>query len=164
MSAISAKMDRLYETLLTSLYEKQDIRRARSIARQLAKILSRFHLEPVSIFVEECRSLVSEAKGDLVDAIKHRENEIGLIRHLLRIPQGTEREAFIRSQYDYDDLRDRMNILATLYHDNGDLATAVGTLEKSRRLCRDHGLEFDGEDVLREYKQERSGKMIGAIQ
>jgi hypothetical protein len=46
-----------------------------------------------------------------------------------------------------------------LYHDNGNLELAIGTLKASRRLCSEHGLEFDWDDVLSEYVEEQTANV-----
>lgn len=148
-------MDRLYDRLVYWLYERQDAKRARRVADALGKLLARFGADPESIFVEECRSLVCEAKGDLPNAIKHRENEIRLIRRLHEISQNTATKDFVLGQYDYRDLCDRLDLLAILYHDSGDLNRAIRTLEESKQLCANHELTFDSENVLREYLKEQ---------
>ena len=145
----------LYDRLVTWLYERQDVRRALPIANRLERLLARCHQKPANIFIEECRSLVGEAKGHLERAIKHRENEIRLIRRLHKISQGTESEAYAFGQYDYDDLSERLDILAMLNHGIGNLDKAVSTLLESRRLCASHGITFDGEALLRDYQEEK---------
>ncbi len=56
--------------------------------------------------------------------------------------------------YGYDDLSDRMDLLAILYHDAGKTDRAISLLEESRALCESHGILFDGADVYEEYQQE----------
>jgi hypothetical protein len=148
-------LDRLYNQLVTWLYERQDIRRALPIAHRLKRLLSQFDPRPKSIFVEECRSLVAEATGDLQSAIKHREKEIRLIRRLHGTSQGTESEGYALRQYDYADLSERLDILAMLYHAGGDLGKAIKTLRESRRVCASHRIRFDGEALLRDYQEEK---------
>lgn len=126
----------------------------RLIANRLNRLLKRYNQEPESIFVEECRSLICEAKGDLEHAIKHRENEIKLIRQLHKLSQGTESEDFAINQYTYADLSERLDILAMLRHSIGDLEQAIKTLLESKQLCADNGVKFDGEDILQDYIQE----------
>jgi hypothetical protein len=151
----SEKMDDLYQELLTWLYERDDPARAQAVASRLAKLLSRYQSEPESIFVEECRSLVAEAMGDLANAIRHRENEIRLIRRLHRLTQNRPEADLARSQYDFDDLHQRLNLLAMLYHDRGDLPKAISTLQESKRLCATHHLPFEDDDLLAAYLEER---------
>jgi tetratricopeptide (TPR) repeat protein len=149
-------MDQLYNDLLTWLYERRNVRRARVAANRMAKLLAQFNPAPESIFVEECRSLVYEARGDLAKAIKHRKNEIRLIRRLHKLAVKTEHADYIFGQYDYDDLRERLDILAMLYREKGDLDKAIRTLKESRRFCRDHGIKFDCDDLLADYLSERA--------
>ena len=111
--------------------------------------------EHEGIFGEECWSLLHEAKGDLPRAIERRENEIRLIRRLHEISRNKPHEEIVLKQYGYDDLSDRLDLLATLYHDSGNLAEAVGILKESKRLCEAHGIKFDGEDILQEYLEEK---------
>src|SRR5262249_41037275 len=61
----------------------------------------------------------------------------------------------VLEDYGYGDLSDRLDLLATLYHDRGDLDRAISTLLESEELCKKHGVEFDGEDILREYLEEK---------
>jgi tetratricopeptide (TPR) repeat protein len=149
-------MGKLYEKLLTLLYEQQDVLRARPVADRLAGLLARFNPSPESIFVEECRSLVCEARGDLPCAIKHRENQIQLIRQLHEGMEGTEHEDYILGQYDYEDLSLALRLLAMLYHESGDLEKAVQTLDESLQVGAEHGIEFDADDLLEEYRAEKN--------
>ncbi len=148
------QIDRLYDQLVTWLYERQDARRSLPIANRLERLLARFSPKPETIFIEECRSLVCEAKGDLKNAIEHRENEIRLIRRLHAVSQGTESEPYVFSQYDYTDLSKRLDILAMLCHDTGNMDKAISILYESKKLCEEHGFKFDGETLLRDYQEE----------
>jgi tetratricopeptide (TPR) repeat protein len=148
-------IDQLYDRLVTWLYERQDVRRALPIANRLERLLSRFNPKADNIFIEECRSLVCEAQGDLESAIRHRDNEIRLIHRLHKISRRTESEAYAFSQYDYADLSERLDILAMLYHGIGNFDKAISTLQESKRLCASHGIKFDGETLLRDYQSEK---------
>jgi hypothetical protein len=153
-------MDRLYDRLVYWLYERQDARRARKLASRLSQVLAKLGPEAGAIFGEECQSLIHEASGELPKAIKHREEEIRLIRRLHEISRGTPGEAFAIGQYDYSDLRDRLELLAILYHDSGDLTKALSLLEAAKQLSLEHGIPFDSEDLLREYLDERPSKTL----
>jgi hypothetical protein len=152
----SQTIDRLYQQLVTWLYERQNASRAAATANRLARFLSHFGRKPESIFVEECRSLVAEARGDLEKAAKHRENEIHLIRRLLMLSRSTPNEEFVLRQYDYADLRDRLELLAMLYHANGKGDKAISALRDAERVSVSHGIRFDAEDLLEEYQSERA--------
>ena len=89
-----------------------------------------------SIFIEECRSLVSEALGDLEKAIWHRENEIRLVRRLLQLAKESSTEDVVHSAYNYSDLQERLHILAMLYGDVGDVHRAIELLQESKKLAR----------------------------
>ena len=78
-----------------------------------------------------------------------------LIRRLYELSRGAPHEEVALRNYGYDDLSDRLDLLAVLYHDNGDLDKAIKTLQESRQLCQEHGLEFDGGDMLEDYIEEK---------
>ena len=145
----------LYDKLLYWLYRREDAARARPYAERLLPLLSRVTPDHEAIFGEECWSLVCEAKGDLPRAIEHRENEIRLIRRLHQKSRNTPHEDLVFKDYGYADLSDRLDLLAVLYHDSGDLDKALEALQESKRLCEEHGVKFDGDDILQEYLRER---------
>jgi hypothetical protein len=145
----------LHEKLLYWLYRRQDAERARYYARRLERLLPRADPDHEAILGEECWSLVQEAKGDLRAAIPHRENEVRMIRRLHVISRNSPVKEYLLQRRGYDNLSDTMDVLATLYHDTGQLDKALRILRESRRLCRAHGIPFDGEELLREYLDEK---------
>jgi hypothetical protein len=153
---------RLYDRLVYWLHERQDARRARNFARRLAQVLAKLGPEAGTIFGEECQSLIHEANGELPKAIEHREEEMRLIRRLHELAQGPDaaRADYILGQYNCADLRDRLELLAILYHDSGDLDKALGLLEAAKQLCLERGIPFDAEDTLNEYLGERPSKTL----
>ena len=150
----------LYDKLLFWLYQKADAKKACPFAERLKLLLPKVTPEHEGIFGEECWSLLHEAKGDLPKAIQRRENEIRLIRRVHEISRNTAHEAIVLKQYGYDDLSDRLDLLALLYHDHGKLDKAIATLQESKRLCRKHGVKFDAEDILQEYLEENEGSQV----
>ncbi len=151
----SDQMGYLYDKLLYWLYARQDARRARPFADRLEEVLVKLRPEPESIFTEECWSLVHETKGDLAKAIKHRKNEIRRIGRLHQISENAPSADYVFRQYSYADLSDRLDLLAVLYHDSGNLEKALSTLWESKQLCEKHGIKFDGDDMLQEYLEEK---------
>lgn len=145
----------LYDKLLYWLYEREDARKARPYAERLEQVLPKAAPDHGAIFGEECWSLVYETKGDLRKAIEHRENEVRLIRRLHKISRRAPYEDLVLKDYGYGDLSDRLDLLAVLYHDSGDLDKALSTLQESRQLCQKHGVKFDGEDLVKEYMEEK---------
>ncbi len=148
------QIDYLYHKLLYWLYEREDRIRARAFAERLGRLLSKSSPGHDSIFPEECWSLICEAKDDLAGAIKHRENEVRLIKRLHEISQGTPQHKAVFQLYGYDDLSDRLDLLAVLFHGSGSLDKAISALHESKQLCAKHGFRFDAEDVLQEYREE----------
>jgi tetratricopeptide (TPR) repeat protein len=148
------EIEYLYYKLLYWLYEREDRSRARAFAERLARLLSSASPGHHAILPEECWSLICEAKEDLRGAIEHRENEVRLLKRLHQISGKSDQQGDVLRLYGYDDLSDRLDLLAVLYHDSGQLDKAIRTLLESRRLCAKHGIRFDGEDMLREYLEE----------
>jgi tetratricopeptide (TPR) repeat protein len=146
---VSEEMGYLYDKLVYWLYQRQDVPRARTFADRLASVLRSSGPEMETIFAEECRSLVYEAKGNLAKAIEHRENEIRLIRRLHQLELHRATAHFVLSQYSYVDLGDRLDLLAVLYHGRGNLEKAISTLQESKELCEKNNVKFDGQDLLR---------------
>jgi len=145
----------LYQKVLYWLYNQQCAAKARPYSDRLEKLLPKADPNHEAIIGEECWSLIHETNGDLLEAIKHRENEIRMISQLYAISKGQPFEQTALRWYDISDLSDRLNLLAGLYHDSGDLGSAIATLEESKRLCARHGIAFEAEDVLDEYLKER---------
>ena len=138
--------------------------RALQYAARLKKLLSRDEAIPGSIFGEECWSLAFDVEGDVRQAIRHRENEIRLIRRLHEITPKEQRE-LVFGWYDYSDLSDRMVILAELHDQIGQTDRAIRILRESKASCIRHGIPFDGEDILQELLSDstRNGKRNGRI-
>ena len=144
----------LYDKLLYWLYKRGDPTRARRYARRLERLVSSADPRQEAIFGQECRSLVCEALGDHCKAIEYRENEIRLIRKLHSISGDARSHGSALKAYGWEDLSDRLDLLAILYHDSGALQKAIAALRESKQLCKSHGLKFDGGDILQEYLEE----------
>jgi hypothetical protein len=147
--------ERLYHEILDALYERADVPRARKIAIQIDKMLATREDVRQSIRGDELRSLTAEARGDSATAIRHREGEIRKIFELHSMAINKPGWDYVLECYGYDDLSDRLDILASLYADHGDLDRAAEVIEESRRFCSAHGIPFDGEDVAQEIDQMR---------
>jgi tetratricopeptide (TPR) repeat protein len=145
----------LHDKLLYWLYQRADPRKARLYAPRLERLLAAAAPNHDAILGEECWSLVHEAKGELASAIESRKNEIRLIRRLYQLSRGAPHEEVALRDYGYDDLSDRLDLLAVLYHDSGDLDKAIKTLQESKRLCQEHDIEFDSGDMLQDYMEEK---------
>lgn len=161
------EIDYLYHKLLYWFYQREDARRARPFARRLKRLLKKAAAGQEAIFPEGCWALLHEVDGDLPKAIEHRAREIDLIKRLHKITRKTPSQDFVLDRYGYDDLSDRLDLLAILYHDSGDLNKAISTLRESKEFCDRHGIPFDGKDLLKDYLQERrttptNGRRAGA--
>jgi hypothetical protein len=155
--AMTNQIDRLYDKLVDGLYIHQEISQVKQYAPRLKQLIKQWDSRAESIFAQECLSLAYEAEGDSEQAILHRVNEIRLIRRLHELAQGQDaaHADFLLKQYSYEDLSVRLDLLAILYHESGDLGKAISTLQESKQLCRDHRIKFEGEEILREYQEEQ---------
>ncbi len=150
------EIDYLYMKILHWWYGKEDRQKALRYCDRLQALLEKTPDVHEAVLGEECWSLICEVRGDLAGAIVYRQREIELMKQLLRISAKSPNRDFILRNRDYPDLSDRLDLLASLYHDAGDLQKAIQILKESRQLCRRHGIRFDGADLLRDYLAEAS--------
>lgn len=149
------EIDYLYQKLLYWLYEREEIGKAAPYAERLARLLPAVDPVHETIFGEECWSLIYETRKDFLKAIEHRENEIRLMRRLHELSPRSANESLALEGRGHDDLSDRLDLLATLYHDSGNIDQAIFLLRESKHLCDVHGINFDGKDILDEYLAEK---------
>jgi hypothetical protein len=149
------EIEYLYRKLLYWFCEREDRRRAAAFCDRLEPLLNQVSPDDKVIVGEECRSLICEVRGDLGGAIRHRENEIRLIKRLHRISLNTPSRNLALSHYDFSDLSERLDLLAALYHEAGDLDRAIRILKESKQLCEKRGIRFESPELLRHYLRER---------
>jgi hypothetical protein len=143
------EIDRLYHRLLTALYEKNDPRRAGRIAPRLRALVMLHDPSCHTVLGAAARSVLSELEGDLWTAIRAREREISLLRHLAS--QKTPEKVAAGPA----EISDRLDLLAGLYWRSGELEKAEKLLRESQRLCATSGIKFDGQQMLKELMAER---------
>lgn len=156
------EVEALYSSLINAFYDREDRERARKIAAKLEDVLNNRRDVADSIRGEEIRSLIAELNGNLQEAIRRRECEIRKILELHSLGWGKPSWAYVFRQYDYSDVSDRLDLLASLYAKVGDWERAIATLRESRTYCAGHGIPFDGQDLLDEFEQERASPERGA--
>ncbi len=137
----------LYDKLLHWLYGMHNRRRAVKFSAPLKSLLAA-RVGHTAIKGEECWSLVCEAEGDLPSAIKYRRSEIRLIKRLRKLMRHPP-------EYGPDDLADRYDLLAILYHDAGRLDSAIAALKESRKICSRARIRFDGAKLMKDYLREK---------
>lgn len=150
-----AEIRRVYDEMLQWFYERKNQPKARRLCPRLEKLLQSVSGESPAILAEECQALLYEVRGDLPRAIRHREREISLRQRLIQVSRAAPSRELVLRDYGFADLSDRLDLLAILYHDAGDVDKAIHTLRQSQRLCKKHSIPFDGTDVLAEYLAER---------
>ena len=129
------------------LYEKRQRAKALGFAARMKSLLRSVD-DHAGILGEECWSLIHECEGHWKQAIRSREMEIELLEQFL---ERSSQTGAVQSFYDWSDLTDRLDLLATLHEANGERAKAVEVLERSKSICKKRHLQFDGEDLLAEY-------------
>jgi hypothetical protein len=147
------ELDKLYVELLHFFYEEEDRARAAQVAERLEAALRDRPDFADSIRGEEVRSLLAELHGDLSNAIRSREREVRKILELHSLAVNTPSWDYVQRQYDYSDVSDRLDLLAMLYAEQGDIESAIRTLHESRQFCESHHVPFDGQDLLEEYEE-----------
>ncbi len=152
---VADEIEYVYQKVVFWFCRRPEGSQARRYATRLKKLLGRDETIPGSIFGEECWSLVFDVAGDYRRAIRHRENEIRLIRRLHEITPKEQRD-LVFGWYGFSDLSNRLNVLADIYKQIGQTDRAIRILRESKALCARHGIPFDGEDSLQELLSETS--------
>jgi hypothetical protein len=143
------QIEYLYHKMLYWFYDRADRRQAGPFAERLRTLLFKSDPTCEAILGASARALLAEFDGDLWTAIRSREREIELLRRLI------EAKAPPAVKPGPDDIADRLDLLASLYWEAGDLARAEETLLESQRHCARHGIVFDGQEMLDELRLER---------
>jgi hypothetical protein len=154
-------LESLYHEFLDLFYAKGDRRAARKLVKPLEQ-LANSPKYAHAIRAEEVRSLLAEFRGDLTEAVRCREVEIRRIYELHGISINTPSWELVKTFYSFSDVGDRLDLLALLYDRVGNLDRAIDTLHESKQYCEEHGVPFDGQDILDELtgvdEPEESGK------
>lgn len=145
------EIDYLYGKVVHWFHDKGDRKRAVPFAERLASMLKETSAGGPTPFTEGAWALLQELAGDLKAAVAHRETEIRLLKRLFDVAIAQSSFDLVLAYYDYDDLSDRLNRLAALYHDTGRLDRAVATLAESQRLAARYGFAFRGQSLLENY-------------
>lgn len=146
----------LYDKLLFWLYERDENKKAKPFASRLEELLNGIPDAEECILGNECRALIAETAEDWEAVCRYRQEEIRLVLKL-RAMAPTEKpiaRAAILRDFTLEDLADRYTMLAIGHRHAGRAREAVEFLDISERLCREHGVEFDGADVRSEILEE----------
>ncbi len=145
------EIEYLYRKIVFWWYQREDRAKALLYSARLEPLLRKVAAVNKAILGEECWSLFWEVNGDLGKAIKHRKREIRLIQELWRSAAESPQKRVLLQGYGPRDLSDRLDLLAILYHDAGDLNKSLRTLKQSEELCAAYRIPFDGREILEEY-------------
>ncbi len=113
-NAVWAAIIRLCDKVDYHLHTDFNITAARSYAIRLSQALVKADPNEESIIGESCRSLVSEAEGNIESAIRHRENELALIEKLRKHSKGKPYEKHILASYSDAQILNRQSVLVNL--------------------------------------------------
>jgi hypothetical protein len=149
-------LDSLYLEFVKHYYENNDRERAAPLARQLESLLADSPEYADTIKAEEICSLIAQFRGNLSAAIQSREAEIRKILELHALSVNTPGWEYVSRKYDFDDVSDRLDLLAILYDEQGELDRAIAVLMESKQYCESHKIPFDAPDLLDELEQVRA--------
>jgi hypothetical protein len=150
------RIDALYPKLLNVFYRKLDQKQAEKTAALLETALAASPDHSQSIRGEEIRSIIAEVRGDFAEAARSREAEIRKILQLHALSVNTESWEYVSRQYDFSDVSDRLDLLASLYDAQGEIERAIFTLLESKSYCEAHQIPFDAQDLLDELERSRA--------
>lgn len=139
----------LHERLLHWYYGKHDRTRALKYCHRLKELLEEASPDHQAALGEECWSLIWELKGNLDEAIRYRKRGIKIIKALRRkVRPGLK---WLSEVYKPIDLADRLDLLAILHFEAGQLNKAIQVLRASKKLCQAHRVPFGGAEMLHDY-------------
>jgi len=147
-SGIWDQINYLYDKTLYWSWGQGNWRKAQRFADRLKRLVVKADPKGEALLGVSSRALAAEVDGDLRKAIRFRQREIKMMRRLTQpdVPQF--------ARLSLDEVSSGLDRLAIHYWDLGDLPKALQTLEESRRYCAEHGLPFDGQDVVDEIRSE----------
>src|SRR5262245_18753844 len=152
-SSVWQEIDYLYDQVVRWFCDAHDRKRAEPFAKRLVGLLKQEPSAGPTPFTKGAWSLLHELDGDLAAAIVHRASEVRLLKRLFAVAITRSSFDLVLAYYDYQDLVNRLERLAALYHDTGRIEGAINTCEEARHLAATHGLRFGGETLLRRCKQ-----------
>lgn len=154
------QVESLYHKLVKYFYENDDRGQALKIAVRLEERLVDAPDYADSIRAAEIYSLIAELRGDYAEAARCREAEIRKILELHSLAVNSPSWKYVARQYDFDDVSDRLDLLAMLYDKQGDTHRAISTLIESKHYCESHDIPFDGQALLDELAQAQNGAAL----
>jgi DNA polymerase III delta prime subunit len=153
-------LDSLYYDFVKHYYENDDRESAAPLVSRLETLLADSPDYSNTIRGEEIRSLIAQFRGNLSEAIQNREAEIRKILELHALTVNTPSWEYISRKYGFHDVSDRLDLLAILYDEQGELDRAIAVLLESKQYCESHNIPFDATDLLEELEHIRTSRVI----
>jgi hypothetical protein len=150
------EFDALYQKFVKQFYQEENRAQSKKLAGRLEYLLANTEGLANSIRGEEVRSLIAESRGDLVEAVQSREAEIRKILELHAVSANTPSWDYVSREYSFNDVSDRLDLLAILYDEQGMPDRAISVLLESKNYCAAHQIQFDGQDLLDEILSSRA--------
>ena len=146
----------LYHRILDLFYGQGSKARAVPIAFRLLRILDKLDPNSDALLTLAARAVLAELDGDLVEAIQFRKRELVAMDRLIAKRQ------LEAASLDFSDYADRLDLMANLSFDLGDLDAAEEAIGQSLAFCRKHGVKFDGKDIQSAIRKARKSTLTAA--
>jgi len=131
----------LYHRLLDLFYSQESKARAVPVAFRLLRMLDKLDPNSDTLLTLAARAVIAELDGDLTEAIHYRQRELAVMDQLIAKRQ------LEAADLTYADYADRLDLIANLALELGDLEAAEMAIERSVAFCRKHRVKFDGADI-----------------
>jgi len=138
------QIERQYLDTLAAAYGRpKDRPKSKQGAARLAALLGRVDDSQGSILGQDGLALIAEIRGDFGASAGHRLEGAKLISQLLST-------GYPLDDYGWDDVAERLTLAAIEYDQLGDTGEAIKCLRRAEVTCLQHGLPFDGKQLLDE--------------
>ena len=142
-SSTGSELNYLNDWISYWWHQRLDQAKALQLCDRFEELLIPQGRDDGSLALQEHWGLLHEVRGNLDQAIWHREREIALLNRLFEISDPI-------GEIDHKYLANRLGGLAELYKQNGDLDKAVQALGTAKELAKAHKFHFYWQDLLDE--------------
>lgn len=138
------RIERQYLSTLAAAYgAPKDRAESKRGAERLASLMNQVEDGQGSILGQDSLALIAEIRGNLGASAEHRLKSAALITQLLS-------SGYPLHDYGWDDVAERFTLAALDYDRMGELRKAMKCLRQAEVVCRQHGLPFDGKQLVDE--------------
>jgi tetratricopeptide (TPR) repeat protein len=119
---------------------RQDKEKAKQFYEKLKKIVLENDEQKESILGVDSLLMLARFEGNIEKEIYYNKLSINLVTKLLNLGEAVD-------PYTWEDVLDSMELLATLYEENGQRDKALAIVEECFELSKKHNLHFDEEGL-----------------